>query len=54
MPDLGICLPAASAIALVRFLEQAALAVVATDPIGALRLALLASELRPTGGGERA
>jgi hypothetical protein len=50
MPDLGIYLPAASAIALVRFLEQAALVTVATDPIGALRLALLASELRPTGG----
>jgi hypothetical protein len=35
--------------ALVRALEAAALAVVATDPMTALRFALLASELRAGG-----
>lgn len=38
-----------SPLAIVRALESAALALVATDPLGAVRLLFLASELR--GGG---
>jgi hypothetical protein len=39
-----------AAAALARYFEQAALAIVASDPAAALRLALLASLARPGGG----